>query len=607
MCGIFGIFLRRPLTDRDVELGRAAIGALRHRGPKSNGEWMDREKGVFLGHTRLVTYDPSSASAQPMARDGACITFNGEIYNFSDLRERLKQRGVGFASTGDTEVLLQGWRTWGEDALEKLDGAFAFAVWDGSKAELAVDQFGQKGIYIAELPDGVYVCNELAPLVRLLDLAPDLSGDALLSYLALGYVAAPQTAYPQVRRMGAGMRATIQGGRIARSWRYWRCPIGEPGRGPAQPLSERQLDELRDAVLEGLAGRLVADAPLCLFLSSGVDSSLVAALAKREFGADIEALTVSFPDGGTHDESEAAAATARHLGLAHRVFAQRAGRDGGKLDRMLDALGQPADTTGVISYQLICGAINREYDLALTGGGADEILLGLNKHSQLYAARGLHNAPEWMRLAAGALARMAPIAPAGARRVAREFGVPDAERFVAHRNYPAIPALRRVDGFSDWAARFAREFPRPIEQFAAAYETWRCMPEGRGTALDVGTMSRSVSTRSPYLTQRVAETAARMDPRSLLQFGQKDALRRLLGRYLPDSLIERRKLGFVIPTSEFLSEMATEPVVPGVPQAVCAEAWRRREERGWSLLALRLALAHRFHERNRRFAPRAAA
>jgi asparagine synthase (glutamine-hydrolysing) len=177
MCGIFGLFLNRPLTEADVALGRAGTVALTHRGPDGEGEWIDGERGVFLGHRRLSIIDLTEASAQPMERGGSVIAYNGEIYNFRDLRSELEGKGVDFRSSGDAEVLLQAWREWGERALDRFDGMFAFSIWDGEKAHFAVDPFGEKPLFWAETTDGVYVSSELKPLVDLLDLKPSISDE----------------------------------------------------------------------------------------------------------------------------------------------------------------------------------------------------------------------------------------------------------------------------------------------------------------------------------------------------------------------------------------------------------------------------------------------
>src|SRR5215213_4628822 len=163
MCGVFACFLRRPLTDKDIALCRAGTAALRHRGPDHGGEWMDRAAGVFLGHRRLSIIDLTPSANQPMHRDGAVLSYNGEIYNYREVRDRLVAKGTRFVSQSDTEVLLAAWAANGARALDDLDGMFAFALWDGESGWLAVDRFGEKPLFYANTVDGTYVSSELTP------------------------------------------------------------------------------------------------------------------------------------------------------------------------------------------------------------------------------------------------------------------------------------------------------------------------------------------------------------------------------------------------------------------------------------------------------------
>ena len=305
MCGIFALFLRRPLSEADFALGRAGRDALTHRGPDGSGEWIDQAAGVYLGHRRLAIIDLSPSSDQPLLREGTALVYNGELYNFRDVRWQLRQHGVKFSTSGDVEVVLEAWRQWGVEAVHRFDGMFASVVWTGECAYLAVDHFGEKPLYYAETEDGVYVSSELPPLVRLLGLTPSLSPEALAAYLSLGYVPPPETAFLSVHRMPAATIAEIRGGTVAKTCTYWTPPLGTPGRGRPRPLGEDDLTRLQEALSESLQGRLIADVPLCIFLSAGIDSALVAAMAQRDFDSELECVSVSFPDdGGDDDGSE---------------------------------------------------------------------------------------------------------------------------------------------------------------------------------------------------------------------------------------------------------------------------------------------------------------
>ncbi|MBT5666020.1 MAG: asparagine synthetase B, partial [Rhodospirillaceae bacterium] len=338
MCGIFGLLFNRPLTAADIALGRAGTAALAHRGPDGDGEWMDADKGVFFGHRRLSIIDLGDGGSQPMHRDNSVLTYNGELYNYRALRTALAQEGVRCSSQSDTEVLLRALTQWGEGAFDRFDGMFALALWDGRHATLAVDPFGEKPLYYAATPDGVYFSSEIAPLANLLALKPHFDDEAWATYLSLGYIPAPKTAYPDIRRLEPASVMRVEGGALGLATRYWSPPWrnldGSPPTGPVRPIPDSGVDALRDALLESLEGRLIADVPIALFLSAGVDSALVAALCRQGLGRTLNCLTVAFPDGDIVDECDAAAAIAAHLGLPHEVLDNRVDRQAAGIERV---------------------------------------------------------------------------------------------------------------------------------------------------------------------------------------------------------------------------------------------------------------------------------
>ncbi len=590
MCGIFGLLLNRSLTEADVALGRSGVAALSHRGPDGSGEFIDRAGGVYLGHRRLKIVDLSEASAQPMRSGAHVLTYNGEIYNFRAVRQTLEQGGVQFRSTGDTEVLLAAWQRWGAAALDRLDGMFAFVLWDGVQASLAVDPFGEKHLYLAETTDGLYFASELAVLVRLLRLEPDLAGDALLAFLALGFVPAPETAYRGVRHLAPATALRGAGGRVREERRYWTCPEGTPGRGAPAPLPDSALERLHRVLAGSLSDRMIADVPLCVFASNGVDSTLVAAVAARDLGADVECLTVKFA-GDSVDESIGAALVARRLGLRHRVAVERHDPAATHLDHMLDMFGQPNDNASVMAtYRLACTARDAGYVAGLTGTGGDEAFFGYLKQQMFWRRRRLYSVPAALRRGLGSV--LAPLASASgsARRFRDLFGVPDGERYLAVKNQPAFSALRRVPGLPAWAARVFGGSPRPIELQVPALERDVILPGSQLTSVDVGAMRAGVELRTPFLSRALFEVIAEYDPRAFLAFGQKSVARRLLGRYIPVDQVLPAKQGLMVPVGRVLAGRA-KPVRQAVPAAVADEIWAKRAENsGWDRLAVRLAL-----------------
>ena len=596
MCGIFALFLKRPLTEADIALGRAGVAALGHRGPDGHGEWIDRQAGVYLGHRRLAIIDTSAANAQPMVRDGGAIAYNGELYNFPAIKRELEASGESFSTSGDVEVLLRALQRWGPGAFDRLDGMFALAYWDGAAATLAVDPFGEKPLLWAEQREGIYVASEIQPLVRLLGLEPRLTEELLAAYLALGYIPAPRTSYPSLRRLEAATSLRIRDGVAGEARRYWTPPIGSPARRPARPLDERAIDRLRDALLDSLKGRLIADVPMCCFLSSGVDSSLVAAMAKRDLDTDLECVTVAFPGAPLDDEAPMAAETARHLGLVHRRVVSNADPEQSRAADVLELFGQPCDATTALSIQQMTQVVAADFKVGLTGSGGDEITFGYGKHVHFNRFRGLYGLPETVRLAMGYAARAARPLSRRLDRIGFDIGTRDWERYIAQKNYPAIDWLRRLPAFSAWChGRFDHGEPS-LELAVPGYEIADVMPNSRLISMDLGSMRSSVELRTPFLSRQVVETVAEFDPRAMIAFGQKSVLRRLLTRYLPRDLVARPKRGFVFPAHYLIAAYGGRPpAVPGVAASLAEDVWRRLPEgKGWLRLAVRLALLHEF-------------
>jgi asparagine synthase (glutamine-hydrolysing) len=591
MCGIFALFLQRPLNAADIALGRAGTAALAHRGPDGHGEFLDVGLGVYLGHQRLKVVDLSDGGAQPMRLDGITVSYNGEIYNFRELRKELEGRGDVFRSTSDTEVLLHAWRRWGERALDRFDGMFAFALWDGFTAHLAVDAFGEKPLYVANLADGLCVSSELAVLVRLLGLEAELNGARLASFMALGFIPAPETAYPDVRHLPPASLMTVRDGRVISERRYWKIPRGEVGRRKTRPLTGRALDHLHEALSGSLASRLLADVPLCLFGSNGVDSTMIAAICGRDLGADVEVLTVSFPNGQP-DECEGAAAAAKQLGLSHRAVEVQ-DTDGAQWPSYyLDLFGQPNDNLSVgASYQLASAARSAGYIAGLTGIGGDEAFFGYHKQQLFWRRRRIYSAPQLARRMAGAAAVFARLSSDRAQLVLDLLAVPDSQRYLAVKNLPAFGLIRRLPGIAEWAEQTYGNFGLPIELQVPAIEREQIMPGSQLTSVDAGSMRASVELRSPFLSRSLFEAVAEFDPRAFLAFGQKSVGRRLLARYLPPDSILRGKRGFVFPARRLLEGAQPTGAKTLLPAGIGEEIWSRRSlGSGHERLAVRLAL-----------------
>lgn len=587
------MFLRRPLQPADIAAGRRVLGEIAHRGPDGQGEWVDIKKGVYFGHRRLSIIDLSRASDQPIVRDGQAFIFNGELYNFRPLREDLKAAGQEFASQGDGEVFLRGWQQWGHGVLGRADGMFALAYWDGKKGIMAVDPFGEKPLFVAQTREGVFACSEIAPLAKMLGKTPCLTDEGWAAYLSLGFLPQPATFYPGIEMMPPATCCEVVGGKRGAFRRYWDLPSPEIGKGRPMQVPEAELDRLVEALVESLGNRLVADVPLSLFLSSGIDSALVAALCRRELDRDIHCLTVAFRKGGSiRDESSAASAIASYLGFEHQILECDTEINAGELSGLL---GQPTGTVGALPLMQIAALARQAgFKVALTGMGGDETTAGYAKHAYFWKLRNFYATSPQLRLLCARILRCLPNFFEGLAGISAADGH---EAYLAVKNYPALFWLRSLPGYSDFIAREFGESEIPLIAAVPRYEMNKVFPAVHLYTSDHASMRHSLELRTPFLSRRFLEVVAGWDMRGLLAFGQKSILRRVLARYLPSKLTDQPKTGFSFPREALLnSEMPRG--LPGIEDAKVAQCWKHRHAGGgWAAIAVRLQSAEYFFHR----------
>ncbi|MBM3503981.1 MAG: asparagine synthase (glutamine-hydrolyzing) [Alphaproteobacteria bacterium] len=595
MCGLFAFVLKRPAAEPDLRRARAAALAMAHRGPDGSGEWLSEDRTVFLAHRRLSIIDLSDQAAQPMRRGNLVIAFNGEIYNYRSLRSRLESLGERFHTTSDTEVLLAAWHRWGRQSLDHVDGMFAFVLWDGTELHAVTDPFGEKPLYVGETAEGVYFSSEVGPLAAALDAEKITDPTRLTAFMSLGCLPAPLTFFRGIERSDAATILTIRGGAIRARSRYWTAPIGTPGRGRVQPLTESDLASIEQVIARRLEDRLHADVPVCIFLSSGVDSSLVSAIARHQLGARPATLTVSFPRGRAVDEADDARRIAQALDLPHEVItSDRASAS--SAEELLSIFGQPHDNVSALAVRQISRAARTRFKVALSGLGGDELFFGYRKHTKVFRLRALLRTPEGFRRLIGSLANRGRSLWPRLGLAADLIGIRDSEVYLAHKTYGIFGWLRELPAWDRWTSEHFGSADDPVELVAPAYDLRRTMNDNLLPAQDLGSMRESFELRCPFLTRDLAELMATFDPRALLAFGRKSVLYRLLSRHLSDDVILKRKAGFVFPMDEFLAaNSVSQMIVPALSPALASEAWQRRGEAdGWNHVAARLLLLHRF-------------
>lgn len=585
MCGIAG------LLDRKTRLGanaleaatRTAIDAIANRGPDGSGVWIDPAQGVGLGHRRLAIIDLSPKGAQPMHSGDAryVITYNGEVFNYLELRAELEAQGVRFRGDSDTEVMLEGFCRWGViETVSRLIGMFALALWDRQTRTLWLvrDRLGVKPLYYAHADGRLLFGSELKALRACPDWRPQIDIDALAAYMRHGYVPAPRTIYREARKLGAGEILEWRADAAPRTHVYWsareKAIAGRAAWGAApdpQEAVERLDTLLRDAVKR----RMIADVPLGAFLSGGIDSSTVVAMMQAQSARPVKTFSIGFDEEG-YDEARHAKAVAAHLSTDHSELYVTSAHALDVVPRLAEMYDEPFADSSQIPTFLVAEATRRHVTVALSGDGGDENFAGYNRY-QLGESI-------WRRLGAvpGPLRRMAAAAleapgaavfdavnsllPRG-RRVSRpaEKAAKLAEvlrlrdfdavyrRLVSQWPDPAALVLQGREPHGPlWDDTLAADMPETVARMQLL-DTITYLPDDILTKVDRATMAVALEGRVPLLDHRVVEFAWTLPPELKIRGGEsKWILRRVLEKYVPRALFERPKMGFGVPIDAWL-------------------------------------------------------
>ncbi len=568
MCGFCGIL--GAVRDASDDAVAAMTRTLAHRGPDDSGTLVeafaqrDGDHAVALGHRRLAIIDLSPLGHQPMqTADGALsIAFNGEIYNYRELRDELVARGHVFRSDCDTEVLLEAYRAWGADSFDRLIGMFAFALWDRAQRRLVLvrDRLGIKPLYY-HCADGLLLFgSELRALRAHPKFRAVVDRGALGRYLRGGYTVGEETIYGGARRLLPGSYLVWQDGALS-THSYWRL-TDTPGAAPPSDF-DAAVDGLDALLGDAVERRMIADVPLGAFLSGGVDSSLVVAMMQEHSRKPVRTFSIGFRDGA-FDEAPHARAVAAHLKTDHtELYVDRA--DAVAVAHELpDLYDEPFADASAIPTTLLSRLTRRHVTVALSGDGGDELFGGYDRYAKLRQLFPLLALPQPLR---NALARAGSLLPRGPlRNGLAHLRAPDAcglaERITAHFDSDDLAAALGDDAGRP-PALFAETFraapahdPLRRAMFADA-RVYMC--DDILTKVDRASMSVALEVRVPILDHRVVRYAFAL-PDAFLRHGglTKAPLRALLYRRVPQSLIERPKQGFAIPLHVLLERELRE-------------------------------------------------
>jgi asparagine synthase (glutamine-hydrolysing) len=565
MCGLLAYFSTDAprVTDDLVSDVRAALPCLRHRGPDENEVWHDDR--VVYGFNRLSFIDiEHSHQPMPYADGRYRIVFNGEIYNYVELREELAAAGATFATEGDTEAIVAGYHLWGEAIVPRLRGMFSFVIWDSQEGTAfgARDPFGIKPLFTARLADGgIVFSSEKKALLELLGgsaAAGGVDGASLQHYLTLQYVPEPATLHRGIRRIESGTSFTVVDGEL-RTERYFHPTF------PIRPVAEDQeqalYDRIADVLDDSVRVHMRADVTVGSFLSGGIDSTAIAALAKR-YNPDLMTFTVGFERQG-FSEIDVAAESAAAIGVEHITTVVTADEFAGSIPLVVWYLDDPVADPALVPLYFVAREARKHVKVVLSGEGADELFGGYNIYREPLSLAAFDRLPRGIRRALGTLSTKLPDGMRG-KDLLRRGAIPLEQRYYGNARIfrdEELTFLEKRDPDLSHVAVTRELYERTR---AAGYDDVTAMQYVdlftwlRGDILvkaDKMTMANSLELRVPFLDPEVFRVA------STIPVGQrvtkettKYALRRALEQIVPPHVLNRRKLGFPVPTRHWLAE-----------------------------------------------------
>jgi asparagine synthase (glutamine-hydrolysing) len=593
MCGIAGF-----VGSGSEQHLKIMSDAMIHRGPDGSGTYVDGPNGVFLAHRRLAVLDIAGGE-QPMWNEGGQVgvVFNGEIYNHMHLRSELMAKGHVFRSDhSDTEVLVHGYEEWGEDLPLRLNGMFAFAVYDRPRKRLFIgrDRFGKKPLYYTARNGFFAFASELSALLRHPHVDREIDEKSLQKYFAYGFIPAPNSLYRNVAKLPGGhwMSYDIASGAILRR-QYWQFAIEPPDR---IPLDAEELwgEELCSLLSQAVKIRLTSDVPLGIFLSGGIDSSAVLAFAARYIPPQqLKTFSIGFREE-SFDESAHAKRVAILFGSDHHHDFLDLDKATGLIPGILSKLDEPMGDSSILPTYLLCRYARERVTVALGGDGGDELFAGYDPFRALGPAQWYRRlVPGWLH---GKLRSLAELMPVSARNMSLEFRIKRGLRGVSYPEAAWNPVwlgalepaelehlfhqpVRYEDVFEEAISAWNSSRADNLTDKTLEYYTRFYLQDDILTKVDRASMMVSLEVRSPFLDNGVVEFARRIPHRYKYRNGQtKYLLKKALKRVLPRDIIYRKKKGFGVPLARWLRDWPEPQIALCHPEPDAAWVSRQWKE-----------------------------
>ena len=559
MCGLLGIVDYKKSIN--ASLFNEMLNSLKHRGPDDEGvEVFSLDScSIFLGHRRLSIIDISSNGHQPMLYEHLAIIYNGEVYNFKDIRQDLISEGYSFDSNSDTEVILKSYHFWGIGCVERFRGMFAFAIYDSEQQEIIIfrDRAGVKPLYYSQTDNALIFSSELRPLLNYPDFNKEIDFEAVSSYLQFGYIHAPKTIFKTVQKLLPGyyLKYNIESKILVKEC-YWNINDFYEN----QVAREDIVEELEATIIEAFNLRMIADVPVGVFLSGGIDSSLVAAIVQKYSKIPINTFTIGFEDK-KYDESNYAKEIAKYLGTNHTELICNKEDALAIITKLPKIFDEPFADSSAIPTVLVSELAKKQVSVVLSGDGGDELFCGYPSYVLMEKRFKLLSKIPFRKK----LRKISNIFPVPIF-IQNKFNGKLYNKVIKFKNMldhddivntfkvaNSVFSKDEIKGLIREGYFFSKDIPATTSNLEKMMisDFKGYLPDDLMVKIDRSTMSASLEGREPLLDHKIIEFAASLQ---VSYKKNKEILKSILGHYIPEELFLRKKQGFGIPINDWLRE-----------------------------------------------------